>query len=71
MKFIEHKFPQNKRLCQIDAWAEFINNLEIRKSIIDLRASGEFDDSYVRKNLETLPILSTVGYSDTFLKFVS
>ena len=36
-----------------------------------MHASGEFNYKYVRKNLNQMPILSTGGYSDTFLKFIS
>ena len=71
MKFIEHTYPRIKEDNMVENWANFIKKIEFKKQVIDLHASGELNYKYVRKNLNQMPILSTGGYSDTFLKFIS
>jgi hypothetical protein len=45
--------------------------MESRKSYVDHQESSEFNNKYIRKNLNQMPILSTGGYNDTFLKFIA
>ena len=48
-----------------------MENLEFKKSFIDYEADSEFCQSYITKNMNHMPILSTGGYNDKFLKFLA
>lgn len=48
-----------------------MEELDIRKNIIDFRKSNEFFEDAVKRDYQGMPILSTGGYNDHFLRFVS
>ena len=50
---------------------EFIENLELRKNILDYKKSEYFFEQAVKRDYSGMPILSTGGYNDHFLTFVS
>lgn len=50
---------------------EFIENLELKKNILDFRKSEHFFEEAVKRDYSSMPILSTGGYNDRFLTFVS
>jgi glutaredoxin-related protein len=50
---------------------EFIENIELKKNVLDYRKSESFFEEAVKKDLHGMPILSTGGYNDHFLTFVS
>lgn len=52
--------------------AEFFTHLQHRKQVIDLQEQNTFDWQVQQLEvMNTPPILSTGGYNDTFLRFVS
>ena len=50
---------------------EFIEQLEIRKSILDYRQSEHIFEEAIKRDYMNMPVLSTGGYNDRFLTFVS
>jgi len=50
---------------------DFIENLELRKNILDYRKSEFFFEQAIKRDYQGMPILSTGGYNDHFLTFVS
>jgi hypothetical protein len=49
----------------------FIESIEMKKNILDYRVSQEFFEQAVKRDFHGMPILSTGGYNDRFLTFVS
>lgn len=49
----------------------FMEHLEQRKNILDYRESEHLFEHAMRRSFEGMPILSTGGYNDRFLTFVS
>jgi hypothetical protein len=50
---------------------DFIDSLDMRKNILDYRLSKDFFEQAVKRDFHSMPILSTGGYNDRFLTFVS
>jgi hypothetical protein len=62
---------QSSRYASEALWNEFIENIELKKNVLDYRKSESFFEEAVKKDLHGMPILSTGGYNDHFLTFVS
>ena len=69
IKFINKTYPNLE--SQKDHWGKFIDSLQLRKSILTFEKSEEFTNRQIKDNFYEMPILSTGGYNDTFLKFIS
>lgn len=50
---------------------DFIGNIELKKNVLDYRKSETFYEEAVKRDFQGMPILSTGGYNDHFLTFVS
>jgi len=47
-----------------------LENIQLRKEVLDFRQNEEFSDVAVVRNFHKMPILSTGGYNDHFLGFI-
>ena len=70
LKFIEKTYP-DQMTHPGDAWASFVQNLDCRKSFVDYAEGAEFHQKSLLSYSSNMPILSTGGYNDTFLKFIA
>ena len=70
LKFIEKTYP-DQMAHSGDAWTSFVQNLECRKSFVDCAEGAEFHQKSLKSYSRNMPILSTGGYNDTFLKFIA
>lgn len=49
----------------------FIEQLEIRKSFLDYKKTNDFYEEAIKRDYLGMPIISTGGYNDHFLSFIS
>lgn len=65
------EFLDKQYNIQKDEALEFIEHIELRKNILDYKKSEHFFEEAFRRDYQSMPILSTGGYNDRFLTFVS
>lgn len=66
LEFLDKHYSMNR-----EDVTSFIEHLESRKNILDYRQSEHLFEHAMRRSFEGMPILSTGGYNDRFLTFVS
>ncbi|CDW82638.1 pantothenate kinase mitochondrial [Stylonychia lemnae] len=66
LDFFDQNYQFQKQNAKI-----LLNHIYQRKNIIDYKISQSFFEQAVKRNYQDMPILSTGGYNDHFLTFVS
>lgn len=66
LEFFDKHYGLQKELTR-----DFVSSVEARKDIIDYKQSSDFQETSVKRSYIGMPIFSTGGYNDQFLRFIS